>query len=139
MFIGRINAKLDAKGRVFVPANYRKILAGNETLVGRMDAANNYLVVYTEEVWEQKFNSLQSRLDEWNSKDNDRLMQFFEGAVELSIDSQGRLLVPKIQKGKMNVNAELTFVGMGDRFAIWDKDVYDEYCKGREPFSVPAK
>lgn len=137
LFINRINAKVDAKGRVVVPASFRKILAGEESLVGRMDAGNRYLVVYSESAWEEKVNSLEKRLDEWNEEDNDILMQFVDDAVELTVDVQGRLLLPKAQKQRMGVGDEVTFVGMGKRFAIWDKEAYEENCKKRGVFKVP--
>ena len=51
-FLGNIEAKTDAKGRVFLPAQFRKILAvsGAENIVLRQDIFENILVVYPEEV-----------------------------------------------------------------------------------------
>ena len=45
-FLGNIEAKVDAKGRVFIPANFRKILAegGEERLVLRKDVYQDCLV-----------------------------------------------------------------------------------------------
>ena len=139
MFIGRINSKVDAKGRVVVPAQYRKILAGNEALVGRMDAEERYLMVFTAEEWELKVASLTAMLDEWSEEDNDKLMQWVGDAVEMEIDAQGRLLVPKAQKERMGVKGELAFVGMGKNFAIWDSAAYDEHCATRGKFCAPKK
>ncbi|MBO7724429.1 MAG: cell division/cell wall cluster transcriptional repressor MraZ, partial [Paludibacteraceae bacterium] len=52
-FIGNIEAKLDAKGRVFVPASYRKLLVcrEKEQLVVRKDPDMNCLILYPENVW----------------------------------------------------------------------------------------
>lgn len=47
-FLGNIEAKADDKGRVFLPAQFRKALltAGDETLVVRMDVFQSCLVIY---------------------------------------------------------------------------------------------
>lgn len=137
MFIGRIDAKLDPKGRVSVPAAVRRQLTEGETLVGRMDAQDRYLVVYGAGEWQQKVEALQQRLDEWNEQDNDLLMQFVDDAVELTVDAQGRLLLPRAQKTRMGIEREVTFVGMGNRFAIWDKARYQANCEARGAFRVP--
>ena len=47
-FLGNIEAKTDAKGRAFLPANFRKILqvSGEEKLVLRKDVFQPCLVIY---------------------------------------------------------------------------------------------
>ncbi len=50
--MGHIDVKLDEKGRIFIPAAYRKILAemGNRSIVLRRDTDNACLIVYPEVV-----------------------------------------------------------------------------------------
>ena len=52
-FFGDFPAKTDAKGRVFLPAAYRKVLAANgeEKLVMRRDLHQACLVLYPESLW----------------------------------------------------------------------------------------
>ena len=52
-FLGNIEARTDAKGRVFLPAPFRKMLAasGTENIVLRQDIFENLLVVYPENIW----------------------------------------------------------------------------------------
>ena len=52
-FLGNIEAKTDAKGRVFLPSVFRKVLqsAGEERLVLRKDVHEACLVLYPETVW----------------------------------------------------------------------------------------
>ena len=139
MFVNHINAKLDAKGRVVIPANYRKILAENVTLYGRLDSSNRYLIIYTEEAWEEKYADLRSRLDEFDEEDNITLMKFTDDTVEMTVDKQGRLLLPKKQKESLGIESDITFAGMGDRFAIWNKDTYEQQYRERTPFRAPKK
>ena len=52
-FVGNIEAKADAKGRVFFPSVFRKLLsaAGEERLIMRKDIFQPCLVLYPESVW----------------------------------------------------------------------------------------
>ena len=61
-FLGTIDSKTDAKGRVFLPASFRKVLstAGAERLVLRKDIFQPCLVLYPESVWNQMLDSLRA-------------------------------------------------------------------------------
>ena len=127
-FIGKYDAKLDVKGRVFVPSSYRKLLSDKdkECLVLRRDPDNKYLVLYPVSVWEDVVNQLKSSLDEWDSEDKMLLMQFVSDAEWLEIDSQGRVLISKKYLQLIGIeNSEVLFVGMMDRFAVWGKSKFE--------------
>ncbi len=141
-FIGKYDAKLDVKGRVFVPSSYRKLLSDKdkECLVLRRDPDNKYLVLYPVSVWEDVVNQLKSSLDEWDSEDKMLLMQFVSDAEWLDIDSQGRILVSK--RNLQNISAEgsdMIFVGMLDRIAIWSKSAYEQAMLPNPDFSSLLK
>ena len=63
-FLGNIEAKTDAKGRVFIPAGFRRQLqsASEERLVLRKDVFQDCLVLYPESVWFKTQNQLRRRL-----------------------------------------------------------------------------
>ena len=134
-FLGKIDAKLDAKGRVFVPSVFRKVLSEEERecVVVRMEADEKYLVVYPESVWNRQVVELQSKLNEWDPEDQMLLMQFVGDAEVLEFDAQGRVLLPKRLQMRMGLENEIVFVGMVDRIAMWNKSVYEEQ------FAVKAK
>ena len=127
-FIGNIEAKTDVKGRIFIPATYRRLLPDgeNERLVMRMDPNNACLILYPEGVWNRKVADFKEKLDEWNSDDQMLLMQFVSDAEWLDIDSQGRVLIARRYLQKIGANADVLFVGMLDRIALWDKTTYDQ-------------
>ena len=76
-FIGNIEGRLDEKGRIFVPAVYRKILAEDESkrIVMRRDTDNECLMFYPEHVWNEKVEQLRQNLDEWDPEDQLILMR----------------------------------------------------------------
>ena len=67
-FLGNFEAKADAKGRIFVPAVFRKLLQlqGEEWFVLRKDIFQDCLVLYPGSVWEKEIEVLRSKLNKWN-------------------------------------------------------------------------
>ena len=140
-FLGKIEAKVDAKGRVFVPSVFRKVFSeeDRERVVVRMEADEKYLVVYPESVWNKQVLDLQSKLNEWDPEDQMLLMQFVGDAEMLDFDAQGRVLLPKRLQGRLGGDSELVFVGMVDRIALWSKSKYEERFAMKDKLSERLK
>ena len=120
-FIGNIEARLDEKGRIFVPASYRKILAESESkrIVMRRDTDNECLMFYPEYIWNEKVEQMRQVLDEWDPEDQLLLMQFMADAEFLEPDGQGRILLQKKNLETIGAQNDVLFVGMLNRFALW--------------------
>ena len=69
-FLGNIEAKIDAKGRAFLPASFRKVLQAEkeERLVLRKDVFQPCLVLYPETVWNEQMDAMRQRLNRWNKQ-----------------------------------------------------------------------
>ncbi len=119
--LGNIEAKVDAKGRVFLPAVFRKALqtAAEETLVMRKDVFQQCLVLYPESVWNTQMDLLRSRLNRWNRKHQEIYRQFVSDVELLTLDGNGRFLIPKRYLRMANISQEVKFIGMGDTIEIW--------------------
>ena len=137
-FIGNIAIKADEKGRVFIPAAYRKILVeiGSERIVMRRDTDNECLILYPEPVWNKKVEELSQTLDEWNPEDQMILMQFVSDAEYLEFDNQGRVLLQKRNLQSINAGSELLIVGMMNRFAIWDRETFAQKKVDQKSFAA---
>lgn len=120
-FIGNISAKTDTKGRVFMPAAFRKILqaAGEENIVLRKDIFQPCLVIYPESVWNGVMDTMRARLSRWNRKEQQLFRQFVSDVEILSLDSNGRFLIPKRHLQMANIQQEVSLVGMDDTIEIW--------------------
>ena len=96
-FIGNIEAKMDAKGRAFLPAVFRKVLqaSGEEGLVLRKDVFQNCLVLYPESVWNERLDLLKSQLRPWKQTHQQIFRQFVSEAEVVSLDGNGRFLISK--------------------------------------------
>jgi MraZ protein len=122
-FIGNIEAKVDAKSRVFIPAHFRRILQteGQLTLYLRKDIFEKCIVIYPESVWEQELARLRSRLNKWIPEQQDIYRQFMLEAVMVELDASGRILVPKSLLGLCGIGTDVRFLGVDDTIEIWDK------------------
>ena len=125
-FVGNIEARLDEKGRIFVPAAYRKILAeaDSKRIVMRRDTDNECLMFYPEQVWNEKVETLRAALDEWDPEDQLILMQFMADAEYLDLDAQGRVLLQKKNLETIGAQSDVLFVGMLNRFALWAPETF---------------
>ena len=120
-FLGNIEAKMDAKGRAFLPAVFRKILqtASEERLVLRKDVFQPCLVLYPESVWNEQMDALRQRPNRWNKQHQQVFRQFVSEVEVLTLDGNGRFLVPKRYLRMADIEQDIKFVGMGDTIEIW--------------------
>ena len=127
-FIGNIEAKSDSKGRVFVPAYFRRALqaGGSSKLMMRKDIFQECLVLYPEGSWNKQLDTLRSRLDRWNSHHQMIFRQFVADVEEVNIDSNGRILIPKRYMKMAGIEQEVRFIGMYDTIEIWAKEKLEQ-------------
>ena len=141
--IGTTEAKVDSKGRVFLPAMFRRILtpaspseggaAGGEvSLIMRKDLFEDCLVLYTEQTWEQRMNELTARLSVWSRHDQALKRRFSADAEWLTLDSNGRLLLPKRYLKMAAIEGEVTFIGMDDTIEVWASSKLKEHQESED-------
>lgn len=123
-FLGNIEARTDAKGRVFLPAPFRKMLAasGTENIVLRQDIFENLLVVYPENIWNGLMDQMRERLSRWDRRQQQAYRTFVSNVVCLSLDASGRILIPRSFLEAAGIKQAVRFVGMGDTIEIWPND-----------------
>lgn len=130
-FIGDYPAKTDSKGRVFLPAAFRKTLeaTGEQGLVLRQDVFQKCLVLYPKSVWEADLEELKGRLNKWNRQHQNVLREFVLGSDEIELDAQGRLLISKKKLQDTGIDNEVRFLAIDDRIEIWSKQALEEIEK----------
>lgn len=135
-FLGNIEAKADAKGRAFLPATFRKVLqtGGEERLVLRKDVFQTCLVLYPESVWNEQMDSMRQRLNRWNKTQQQVFRQFVSDVELVSLDGNGRFLIPKRFQRMANIEQEIRFIGMGDTIEIWSNNEAEQQKMSAEDF-----
>lgn len=136
-FLGNIEAKTDSKGRAFLPATFRKILqvSGEENLVLRKDVFQPCLVIYPESVWNNQLDNLRTRLSRWNAKEQQIYRTFIADAILLTLDGNGRFLIPKRLLKMAEIEQGIRFIGMGDTIEIWRSEGEEASFMEPEDFS----
>ena len=135
-FLGNSEAKTDAKGRIFLPAIFRKQLqaAAEECLIMRKDTYQDCLVLYPESVWNAQMNELRSRLNNWNPKHQMIFRQFVSDVEIITLDSNGRFLIPKRYLKLANIEQDVRIIGMDSTIEIWAKEIADKPFMSPEDF-----
>jgi len=137
-FLGNIEAKTDAKGRAFLPAAFRKVLqaGGEERLVLRKDVFQPCLVLYPESVWNEQMDQMRARLNRWNRQHQQVFRQFVSEVELLTLDGNGRFLIPKRYQRMAEIEQDIKFVGMGDTIEIWSNQKACEQQMKPEDFEA---
>lgn len=121
-FIGEYKHSLDEKGRVALPAKFRKRLKG--AIITR--GLDRCLFVFNQDEWlilAKKLTALP--LAQGNSRAFVRLM--LAGAMEAPLDSQGRILIPEYLRKYADLKRIAIVAGLFNRIEIWDENNWEQY------------
>ena len=140
-FLGNIEAKTDAKGRIFLPAIFRKVLqaAGEEVLVMRKDVHQRCLVLYPESTWNRRMDALLEKINEWDDVGQQVLRQYVSEAEVLTLDGNGRFLIPKRYLQMADIEQGVRFIGINDAIEIWAVEKTQQPFLPQEEFAEKLK
>ncbi len=125
MFRGSFDHNLDDKGRLAIPAAFRKLLQKDSepaTLI--ITNFDQCLVAYDLEKW-QKLEEKLAALPQFDPKVVAFQRYFIAGAVECPIDKAGRILIPQNLRQFAGISRESVIVGNLTKFEIWSKDRWE--------------
>ncbi len=139
-FRGENVHKMDAKGRVSVPASYRRVLAEGDP-DGANDAGYQFVLVYSdrgksclEGYTIEGMESIEERIDELDefSEEREYLENWLSAQSDyIPVEASGRCVLPDRIRSKIDLKAgEIVFLGLGSRFQIWAKADYEDYKSG---------
>ena len=118
MFMGRYNHTIDPKGRLSIPSKYREIL-GDEFVVSKgMDGC---LFVYANEDW-KVFEEKLASLPLINPEARQFARFFLSGAQYVTVDKQGRILLPAVLREFAGIEKEIVLAGVVSHIEIWSKE-----------------
>ncbi len=125
--IGTYECKVDAKGRLMLPAAIKKQLLPvlQNGFVLKRAVFQPCLELYPMTEWEilmQKVN----KLNRFKKKNNDFIRRFTAGLKQVEIDSAGRLLIPKDLVAFSGITKDIVVSSAINIIEIWDKDKYEK-------------
>jgi MraZ protein len=131
--IGTYECKVDAKGRVLLPAPLKKQLASSlqNGFVLKRSVFQPCLELYPMEEWNLMMKKI-NKLNKFVKKNNDFIRRFTAGVKEVEIDSLGRLLISKDLVGYSSIDKDVVFTSAVNILEIWDKDLYEKSIDGSD-------
>lgn len=128
MLLGTYTPKMDAKGRMALPAKMRTQLTEG-MVVTRGQEHCVYILPRAE------FERIAVRIQRTslgNKAAREYLRIFLSGAVEQTPDSQGRIVIPPMLRDYAKLSKNIVVIGVGSRAEIWDQQAWDAYLAEHE-------
>ena len=141
MFItGEYECKLDAKGRLVLPAKLKASLpdtSGSELFL--VKGFEPCLLLYPQLEYKKIYSRI-AGLNEFNVEYRKLQRNFFRGSTQIELDNAGRFLIPKPMLSYADLERESVLVGMGNRMEIWNPKKYETFLiKDPEELSALAE
>lgn len=122
-YLGSYTHQIDEKGRLSLPAPYRR---GNEERPFVLVKVHpNCLTLFPEEVWAEVSERLRGMLRREPGA-RAYALGIVSRAVEVTLDRQGRILVPPALREEAGIAGVAKVVGAIDRIELWDPAHFDE-------------
>jgi len=125
-FRGHAYRSLDGKGRLMLPPEFRESILARD-LKGRLMLTNfdGCVVGYPLPEWEEIEASF-NKINMLNRKLRDFQRFFISAAVELTLDKQGRILLPQHLRSYGGLDKDVVLAGVGRKFEIWDQEQFEQ-------------
>ena len=128
LLLGTYTPKIDAKGRVALPAKFRQQL-GSGCVLARGQERCIYLLPFAE------FRRIAAQIQRTslsNKAARSYLRVFLSGAVDQEPDKQGRVTLPSMLRDYAHISKDIVVIGVGTRAEIWNKADWDTYLDQQE-------
>lgn len=133
-FTGEHTQKVDSKGRMSIPADFRRVLEAGDPAWNPGQSPRMYLL-YGDHLRNQlqgytvaEFDAVIAQINDLprGSQKKKRLQRLIIGqSIKLDVDKDGRTVMPIKQRQKLGIkDGELYFSGLGDHFEIWKAETF---------------
>lgn len=124
MLLGTYKPTLIGKNRLALPMSLRREITGKKLVlaIGFEDC----IMGFEEKKWEEVTATDLSRpLSDTTGRDLRRKMCM--NAQTITLDSQGRFVIPELMAEYGRVDKDVTIIGAGDHFEIWNSKQWELY------------
>jgi len=128
VFIGTFENKVDRKGRVSVPAQFRQTLVG-QSFPGIV-AFRSYRAAAIEACgidFMERLNDSIASMDLFSDAHDDLAATIFADSMQLPFDGEGRIILPPRLAEHAGIGERAAFVGKGPVFQIWEPGALESY------------
>ena len=135
-FTGTYNATIDDKGRVVLPAAFKKELG--ELALGSLVLEKNLhkecLDIRPEKFWKDRVIDFKSTLDSFNADDDSLLQFFYQNFMKVTMAANGRINIPTEYLDYAILEKGVKFIGMGDSIRLIAVSEMDKSKMSRSEF-----
>ena len=118
---GEYQHTLDAKGRLFIPAKLREQLGDGFVVTKGLDEC---LFLYPQKAWDE----LEQKIRQLPMSKSRGLQRFFQSsAADVTVDRQGRIVIPTTLRSYANLERDVVVIGVGERAELWDARRWNAY------------
>jgi MraZ protein len=115
VFLGEYEHTIDDKGRLAIPARFRDALNEGVVITRGFDRC---LMGFPRGVWEELAQQV-SRLPIGSEETRQLQRMLFSGAADMSLDKQGRILIPQNLREFAELGDQAIIAGLNRHFEIW--------------------
>ena len=127
-FVGQYEHQMDEKGRVSLPAAFRRAADGDRFVLLQWEP--DYLTLFPTSKWLE----VQNRLLDFRRGDQEawnQVRMIVSQAVEVSLDNQGRILLPVLLQAAAELSGTVLLSGNIDRVELWSPDRYKQLVQDK--------
>lgn len=130
LFLSTYQNRIDKKGRLSIPAQFRAALASQEfagivvypsPLNGCIEACGMARML--------KLNNRIERFDPYSEERDAFATTIFGESSQLAFDTEGRVMLPDALIAMASLKEHATIVGKGEIFEIWNPDTFERHAK----------
>lgn len=126
MFQGESAITLDDKGRISIPTAYRELIASacaNRLVVTYNPFEMGCLWLHPVKEWEPLRDQVNA-LSPLEAVHRNLQLKLVGAAMQVEVDSNGRLLVPPSQRSAAAIEKKAVLLGMGNKFELWSEEAH---------------
>lgn len=131
--LGQYPRKLDAKGRLSLPADFRKVLS--EDLRVTPNPTNECLLVFETEAFSAWVDSLFESQGGFSTSNRKMVAQrkvLNSRVQKCEVDNSGRIHLSQAQRDVAALDKDIVIVGDTDHFEIWDEERWSKFVEATE-------
>lgn len=132
-FVSTFINKIDAKGRVSVPASFRAVLERDGLVDGgiycypsldapALDAGGKSLAA--------NIDRLLDGLPDYSDERDELSVALYGDVVTLAVDQDGRIVLPDALRAHAGLSTQVAFVGLGQKFQMWEPTQFEQRRAG---------
>ena len=131
MFVGSFEHQVDTKGRMRIPASFRKLFESDNVVA--VKGSNHCIYIYEQSMLDK---DLQGYLGATFANEDPRAGKvrrlISASAVSIQQDAQSRFTIGAKLKEFAGINKDVVFLGNGNRIELWSKENWDKYVDGAD-------